>query len=121
HASSVPAPHVTPGSPSTTTETTKDHDEVLLGYSRPMDRPLRLFGVVAGLPVTVAKGSDVVGAEVRCTRYDSPVWAARLNVPLVWVVSTVVPALSRTSTLWLGHGFRTVMVPVAPAVTATVV
>jgi hypothetical protein len=62
-----------------------------------MDRPLRALGVMAAVPLTAAKGKDVVGAEARWMRYDPPAWTEMPKVPVVWVVVTVAPETASMS------------------------
>src|SRR5690242_20264776 len=78
--------------------------------------------VTAGVPVTWAKGSDAVGADGLCTRYDRPAVTGTLSVAAVVGATTEAPVEpSTTSACWPGHGLRTVIVRVAPASIAAVV
>src|SRR5216683_6633519 len=92
-----------------------------LPISRPMLALPRCFAEVAGLPLTDANGSDVVGDEVSSTRYDRPACTGMLNVALVCEPTTVAPVPpSTTVTAWPGHGVRIEMGLLVPETIATV-
>src|ERR1700730_3348978 len=91
------------------------------GETRPMLAVPRCSAEAAGLPLTDANGSDVVGDEVSSTRYDRPACPGMLNVALVCEPTTVAPVPpSTTVTAWPGHGVRIEMGLLVPETIATV-